>query len=497
MKNNLNYRFLSFILLFVVPVFWTGCSDSEVDEPDVTELPDDPETQVKDFIWKAMNSWYLYDEEVGDLEDGVNKKVSGYAKFLASFSSPEALFDHLLYKKDNKDRFSFMADDYRDLENMLQGISESFGYDFQLLLLSENSDEIIGYVRYVLPGSPADDAGIQRGDLFDRINGKKLTTRNYQELLFNQKSYELGLVTLSEEGFEAGEEVAMEAVILHENPILVSEILEAAGGRNVGYLMLNGFNHTYHKELNEVFGNFESAGVKDLVLDLRYNPGGSILTAAILASMIYSKDPEKLFVKYDYNDKHQDMVQPLEFMDQVILLNGDFEITGVEPLHSLELPRVYVLTTSGTASASEAIINGLRPYMDVIVIGERTVGKNVGSRTLYDDPASDFTDKSKANPVHKYALQPLVTKIVNSDDFGEYEDGFAPDVKISELDYVGDLKPLGDPEEPLLHAALEMISPTRSGGLVMPANTGEYRFLPGPERKSQNPFYRTMDVTLP
>ena len=485
-------KYKKFLFLLPLLLLFTSClKEPVVDDQVFTTVPDDSETQIRDFVWSAMNSWYLYQGEVENLRDTKDDNISDYVAFLRSFGSPEALFDALIFKPNIKDRFSFIVDDYKELENQLQGISESFGYDYRLARTSPNGNEVIGYVRYVLPGSPAYVAGIRRGDLFGEINGTQLTTTNYQNLLFQKKSYELGLVEYKNEKFVIDHTVHLEAEIIHENPVFETEVLEAETGAKVGYLVLNGFNHLYHHELNQAFATFKAQNVKELVLDLRYNPGGSVITAATLASMIYTDDTEKRFIKFDYNEKHNDLDQPMNFLDKVYIFNTDYDVTGIEPLNSLGLSRVFVLTSSGTASASEAVINGLKPYINVVVIGERTVGKNVGSRTLYDSPASDYMERSTANPIHTYALQPLTTKIVNSVGFGDFEDGFEPDIEISEFDYLIDLKPLGSIEEPLLHAALQYLSPTRSA-MRIPTNFDGSSLIPGPERKSENPFYRSL-----
>lgn len=489
--NNMKYN----IILLIIPVIFLlgGCTREPVLEPDVTLLPDDPDTQIRDFVWEGMNSWYLYQAEKDNLADTRDDVVQEYLEFLNSFSSPEALFDGLLYQPNIKDKFSFIVDDYDELANQLQGISEDFGFDYRLVRLSSSSNDLLGYIRYVLPDTPADEAGLKRGDLFTKIDGKQLTISNYQELLFNNPSYDLGLVEFNGSGFVPGKSIPLIAEVIHENPILVSRVYESQAGTKVGYLVLNGFNILYHHELNEVFGVFKNEGVKELILDLRYNPGGTVITAAMLASMIYTNDTNKNFITFDYNSKHDDLDQPMDFMDKVYLFDNNLDVTGSEPLNTLGVSRLFVLTSTGTASASEAVINGLDPYIDVVVIGEQTVGKNVGSRTIYDSPDSDYADKATANPVHKYALQPLTTKIINSIGFGEYEDGFTPDLELSELDYLVDLKPLGDLEEPLLNAALDYISPTRSDRRI-PANFAGHWVIPEAERKSQNPFYRSLTL---
>ena len=114
--------------------------------------------------------------------------------------------------------------------------------------------------------------------------------------------------------------------------------------------------------------------------------------------------------------------------------------------------KVYDLTSRSTASASELVINGLKSHIQVVQIGDKTTGKNVGSVTLYDSP--NF-GKNGANPNHKYAMQPLVLKIANKDNFGEYQQGLQP--TFSQIENLGDLGVLGNPDEPLLSTAINQI----------------------------------------
>src|SRR5690625_2507996 len=135
-----------FIFLSLFLFILTACSKDEIKEPDTTEIPGDTETQIKDFVWRAMHSWYLYEAEVPKLADQRKNDRSAYIKYLESFSGPEALFEDLLYKEGTKDRFSFIVDDYDELEKMLKGISESFGYDCQLVGAVASVDELMCHV---------------------------------------------------------------------------------------------------------------------------------------------------------------------------------------------------------------------------------------------------------------------------------------------------------------------------------------------------------------
>jgi C-terminal processing protease CtpA/Prc len=251
---------------------------------------------------------------------------------------------------------------------------------------------------------------------------------------------------------ETGETVSLEAVTIQEDPVFITTILDTAS-TSVGYLMYNAFQRNSHENLNDTFGTFQSEGIDELVLDLRYNSGGSAQTSQVLASMISGQSESDIYATYSFSSKRSAENETVSFLDQLPLEDGS-EI----PMNQLSLDRVFILTGFNTASASEVVINGLEPYMDVILIGRQTVGKDDGSLTLYDAPAP-YIDKADANPNHKNAIQPIVLKIVNVDG-RDYPNGFTPldDNLINELDFLEDLPPLGGPEDPLLARALEIIT---------------------------------------
>jgi C-terminal processing protease CtpA/Prc len=128
------------------------------------------------------------------------------------------------------------------------------------------------------------------------------------------------------------------------------------------------------------------------------------------------------------------------------------------------MTKVYVLTSASTASASELVINGLKPHITVVQIGDVTTGKNVGSVTLYDSPTFG---KENRNPNHRYAMQPLVLKIVNSEGFGDYQNGLQPNFALKET--VSNLDVLGSASEPLLKLAIAKITGT---GRLKPEQSG-------------------------
>lgn len=426
-----------------------SCSDDDVALQD----------EVNDFVWLAMNQFYFWQSGVPELDDNIASSRNSLNQFLNQYTSPESLFSDLLHPEDRNRQsnqpFSWIVDDYEELEASFQGVSTSFGYEFRLVNPT-GTDWVYGFVKYVVPGSPAALAGIERGDLFTEVDGSMLTLDNYSSLLFGQTSYSLTFGELvGDDVVSTDETVSISAVQLTENPIHLSKTIDL-GGVRVGYLAYNQFvnSQSAHQELNAVFGDFLSEGISELVLDLRYNLGGSISTTQLLASMIYGNAGEStVFGSLVYNEKLTEIFSDsdLNFYFQTRLESG-------EALNRLNINRLFVLTSGSTASASELIIAGLTPYMDVTLIGTTTVGKNVGSVTLYDSPEEAYLDRgADLNRNHRYAIQPIISQLANSEGFTDYIDGFDPNIEIDELDLIGEIAPLGDVDEHLLAEALSII----------------------------------------
>ncbi|MFT3794029.1 S41 family peptidase [Flavobacterium sp.] len=450
-------RSLKFLTLLLVSAFvFQSC------EKDDNEVPADVE--VNNFVWKGLNLYYLWQANVPDLSDsrfGNQKDLNGY---LRGYSNPAFLFDQLLYQPSSRfpqdeavDRFSVIFSDYYELEGILSGTTKNNGADFALYYKDDTQYEIVGVVRYILPGSDAASKDIQRGDIFYAINGQTLNIDNYRNLL-SADLYTMNLANYDDGDFTPnGESVSLTKTVLSENPVYLTNVIND-GGHKIGYLMYNGFYPNYEAQLNNAFGQLKAAGITELVLDLRYNSGGSIATASRLASMITGQFTGQVFAKEQWNAKIEAYYQE---NDPATLFNLFPNTMGNNaPINSLNLSKVYVLTTKATASASELVINGLEPYIDVVQIGDATTGKNVGSITLYDSPA--FT-KSGASTNHRYAMQPLVLKIINAAGFGDYINGLPPDELLKED--LGNMGTLGNADEPLLNAAITRIV---GGGRSMP-----------------------------
>src|SRR5690625_890824 len=427
-------RKISFcIFSFIILIITASCFHEDFDD----KIKDASVLHTQNFVYEGLKQFYLYKSDKEELSDDFFSDQEDLEAYLNTFGSAESLFESLLF---HEDRFSILVSDFRELEKQLAGISLSNGMAFGLAKIT-SSGKVFGYVRYVMPGTSAEEKGVQRGMLFNKINGTELTESNYKQLLASDQ-YSISLAALQGENLVSlDQNISLTKAEYAENPIHLHTIIEI-GNHKIGYLMYNAFNRNFDDELNAVFGIFKSAGITDLVLDLRYNSGGSIETSRALAGMITGQFTGQLFAKEVYNQN---------FPDQDLLFKN--KTAGGSALNSLFLNDLYVLTSASTASASELLINGLNPYINLKQIGDFTVGKFQGSVTLYDSP--NFS-RAAVQPGHYYAMQPLILKTINAEGFTDYTEGLAPD--LLEKESLNDLGTLGHPEENLLNKALQMIT---------------------------------------
>ena len=456
------------------------------DDSGETEIPDgdgtvELQSEVNEFIWKGMNYWYFWQADQPLLADNKFADTDEFYTFLNNYSSSESLFDDLVYQPNVVDDFSWYIPDLDEQLDSFRGITTSFGISFPSSPIQVGSDAVVIYIAYVVPNSPADVAGLKRGDIIYKVDGVESNLSNYQTVLnsiFYKENISIEITNIVDGTLEPIEgEFTMTSETITSNPVHYYDIIER-GSQKIGYLVFNAFRAPFNGELNDVFGEFKDAGIDELILDLRYNGGGSVLTSAMLASMINGSPSayEDTFARLQYNSKRdaaERVIYPF-FGDVYLYDKTTSEYLGEESINRLTtVSHLYVLASRRTASASEMIINGLRPYMPVTIIGEQTVGKNEGSITVVDAPGGDspYTDIDKRNPNHTVAMQPIVFHVYNSLDQSDYSDGFLPDIEVREYEYTADIKPFGDPEEALLSVALEQITGLSSKKVTNTANT--------------------------
>ena len=455
------------LLLITISTIFVSCFE---------DLDDNIQTasdlDIENFIYRGLNYFYLYKADTPELANDNFANQGELNTFLNSFQTPESLFSFL---KSPQDRFSLLVANYNELEDALNGVSLNNGMEFGLVYYPNNSSNVFGYVRYVLPGTDAESKNLERGMIFNSIDGQQLTDTNFSELL-SLNSYEIGLATFDGTAITpTGEIITLVKQQYTENPILIAETLTVQG-QKIGYLMYNAFTRDFDSQLNGVFAQFKADAITNLVIDLRYNGGGSVETAIDLSSMITGQFYNQVFANEEWNtDRQAEYASPKLFDNQIF--------TG-EAINSLNLTKTYVLTTKRSASASELVINGLNPYIDMTQVGDTTTGKYQASFLLYDAPAPNFS-KSQANPGHTYAMLPLVFKTSNAVGFTDYAEGLFPDIQLKE-DYTN-LGVLGDVNEPLLAAALNDIL---SIPQPQPRTTTQFNELL--ENKIQSPIYQLM-----
>ncbi len=472
-----------FLLFLGLAIVFNSCKkndDDSVIEEETQEQEPVEEAKLRidypaqDFMWGAMNAFYFWQSDVTDLADTRFDTEDSYVEFLASEEDPAAFFygicnnhERIVGENTAVDRFSVAVENYKDLVNSLQGVSRSNGLEFQLYLF-EGSNDVYGVVTYIALNSDASEKEIKRGDVFIGVDGQTLNRTNFRELLFgDSNTYTLSMAEISNGSIsDNGIEVSLTKVEdFPENPILVSKVIEQSGVK-VGYLMYNGFLATFDEELNSVFGSFSSEGINELVLDFRYNGGGRVSSAVQIASAVYGTNTEEIFLKARYNDKIQSTFDPGDGET-----NFSSSTLDGSPLNSLNLTRVYVLTTDRTASASELVINGLAPYVEVVQIGENTTGKNEFSITFVDDAENSFfyeeEREGNINPNNQWGIQPLLGRNENADGFSDYTGGLLPTYEL--LEDISNLGVLGEPTEPLLALALSKIAGESAKTNLQPA----------------------------
>jgi C-terminal processing protease CtpA/Prc len=358
----------------------------------------------------------------------------------ALFASPEAYLEAVRYRPLDS-TFSYVA--AQQASQAFYGDSQYVGFGLSVQQLSQ--DEL--RVSQVFPDTPASEAGLERGARILSVNGRSVGdwVRSGQAGdIFGpaEIGYAVDLVYRSSDGRELAAHMAKRLVTI---PTVSHVRVYELEGHKVGYVSFRNFVQPSFAALGAAFGQLRAAGVDELVLDLRYNGGGMVSVAQYLAELIGGSGTHgQVFCHFQHNDKNSFRDTDFVFGDQVL---------------ALDLKRLTVITTRASASASELVINSLRPFLEVRVVGDTTYGKPVGQYGF------DFCGQ---------VLYPVAFSVRNARGEGDYFGGIPADCAApDDLEHL-----LGDPAEGSLAEALHVaLHGTCSGGAKALAARGLKRAL--------------------
>ncbi|KMQ58396.1 peptidase S41 [Chryseobacterium sp. BLS98] len=349
----------------------------------------------------------------------------------------------------SQDRFSF-AVDTQDPSSYPRSVRNMYGFDYAVIQLANGS--VVTTVKLVMKNSPAFNSGLERGMMITKINGTAVTAANAEELTSSIK--DKTVIELRVGNWKNGVVTDEKNITVYygysfEQP-LESKIFEK-NGKKTGYLYIYDFPDGMTSSLNQKFAAFKAAGIQELILDLRYNYGGSVSSAAALCSLIppgiSSSSP---FIIYKGNKNGGEVKRT--FARQIAYDPAALDFNALRT-NALNLNKVYILTSGSTASASEIVINNLKPYMQVIQVGDVTLGKDMAGFMV--------EDKRKPKKI-SWQLHPVIYKVFNADGEGAYSNGIPPQIVAGEYAALP-LLPLGDAQETLISAAMDNIYSKSAG----------------------------------
>ncbi len=457
-------RFSTLLLLSLL-LMAGACSDGEVFESKKqTETEDSggsgtttttisEETKLADqFAIDALSVYYLWIDD-DDIKSAVETKLN-----------PETCTDPISAVKEvrsGEDRWTAMYDDVSALTNSLNGTETTMGQYMQVGTIGNKDGTYFLLVCYVYPGSPAEKAGVKRGDIYISYNGADITDSNLEEAYYGTTTATYGMAhieTTDDGGYrikDDGTSVSLTPVVMYEDPVLCAKTFDVEG-KKVGYLAYAGFDMASCSKLIETCKGFKSEGVSELVLDLRYNGGGYVFTEELLASMLA---PEAnvaagdVYEKEVYNallTKYWGDTSTSYFRTAFSRTDSDDATTDYSTADAnIGLQKIYALVSDNTASASESIIVGLMPYMDIDVIGTQTHGKFCTGVIL----APDDVYKSAPAAIEDWGIYVMIGSYSDKDGNNPCRpDGLTPDTAVSDAPFDG--FQLGDENETMLKAAL-------------------------------------------
>ena len=358
------------------------------------------------FVRDVLDEYYLWYQELPQVNP-------------ANYASPEAYLDAVRFRPLDE-TFSYITS--RAANDAFYGESQFVGFGFSTQISGQELR-----ILQVFPDSPASEAGLSRGDRIVQIDGRSVSQLIDSGAIGTAfGASEPGVTSAIVFRTRAGDErrATMTKRVVTIPTVSLTRTFQV-DGRTVGYLFFRNFVNPSVQALDDAFAALREAGATELVLDERYNGGGLVDVAVHLGSLIGGVPTQgRVFATFQHNDKNGDLNEDLRF--------------ETAPAQALNLSRLFVITTRSSASASELVINSLRAYIPVVVIGDSTYGKPVGQ---YGFP---FCDK---------VLAPVAFKLVNADGQGDFFGGIEPTCRAGD-DIEHDL---GSAEEASLAEALAYV----------------------------------------
>lgn len=368
------------------------------------------------WMYETMQQEYLYYQDIPE------------KKSLNFFNKPSDFLNSMVSSKDKKSGSTFSHIDSVFVTTRSTSTTPTFGFEGTMVRAENGSYGI--RVLYTQENSPAEEVGLKRGDLIIAANNKKINSSDLFYITSPKEAYLFTMGKLNERGFDTLQTVQMPSPRIVENKnIYKSDIMEI-GGKRVAYIMYNEFGNNDAENLKQLFKDIAGQSVDDIILDLRYNPGGYVNIAQLVSTNLAPQEAMgSVFLKMTHNDKIN-QTDILNF-EQSLLANGS----------PVNYKNLYVITSSNTASASEIVINCLRPYIAgrLIQVGTATFGKNVAQQL--------YTDEEKAPMLEFWMTNSLLS---NAEDFSDYyTNGLNPDYEIAE-NFKGELGELGTAQDSLM-----------------------------------------------
>jgi C-terminal processing protease CtpA/Prc len=344
-------------------------------------------------------------------------------------------------------------------------------------------DTLIGHVSHILPTSQASSQNLSRGDFFYGVINEETDTiflreDNYRTLLIDYPQDTLKLLMAYYDGDSLAKN-DMRVDLVKQNyqypPILLNKVFNL-GAKNVGYLLYNNdFSDNYIEDLNASMLEFKNQSVNELIIDLRYAIGSysNAKTMSEISSMITGQFPDEILFKETWNNKSQTWFE--QNQPDSLLTKFPSTLQNNSSINGLNLTDVYIILNGNSfsgSSATELLMNSLKPYINVHVLGNKTQGDNLGSIYLYDSP--DY-NAFNVNPNHTYSLRPTVLTFSNKEN-ETYNSGITPTLALCPIEDPLNLGELGEVSDPLLNLTLSYIS-TGNLGVNYPCNPFELEII--------------------